>query len=220
MLPRAVLTITPFECDHPIERPASVVAARASLTAYSRLSSGHAKRVAFRWRLPGCPVIPAPHLTPTRVTYYGAYKSNDYSCVTAKSFVDNEIRKSTLSGRVLPIICVTRNSLVYREICQTPLQITRFNDYACVTHNHKGSRTLRQIAAVPIIPVSHVSFRPVIRCSRMAVFRPDKVCALFKRRGSASSAARRAFRPPESVGATEISCITREAVTSARPSAI
>ena len=71
---------------------------------------------------------------------------------------------------------------------------------------------LRQIAAVPIIPVSHVSFRPVIRCSRMAVFRPCKVSALFKRRGSASSAARRAFHPPELVGATGIPCTAREAV--------
>ena len=76
-------------------------------TANSRLSSGHAKRVASRWRLPGCPVIPAPHLTPTPVTYYGSYKCNDYSCVTVNSIVDNEIRKSTLSGRVLPIIPVS-----------------------------------------------------------------------------------------------------------------
>jgi hypothetical protein len=94
--------------------------------------------------------------------------------------------------------CVTRNFLIYKAINQNRLQITNFNDYACVTHNHKGSTTLRKIAAVPIMTVSHVSFRPVIRCSRMAVLRPRKVCARFKRCASASTTARQDFRPPES----------------------
>ncbi len=47
------------------------------------------------------------NLTPTPVAYYGSDKFNDYSCVTFNPFVDKEIRKSTLSGRVLPIISVS-----------------------------------------------------------------------------------------------------------------
>ena len=107
LLSRAVVIVTPFECDHPIERPESVVAARALAHGIIATSGGHAKRVASRPRLPGCPVIAATHLTPTPVAYYGSDKCNDYSCVTFNSFVDNEIRKSTLSGRVLPIMPVS-----------------------------------------------------------------------------------------------------------------
>jgi hypothetical protein len=55
-------------------------------------------------RIPRWPVIAVPHLTPTPVAYYGSEKFNDYSCVTFNSLVDNEIRKSTLSGGVLSII--------------------------------------------------------------------------------------------------------------------
>ena len=82
--------------------------------------------------------MPAPHLTPTPVAYYGSDKCNDYSCVTFNSFVDKEMRKSTLSGRVLPIIPVSH---------VTFWLIGRYVKYLC------GLRILT------IMPVSHIITR-------------------------------------------------------------
>ena len=75
---------------------------------------------------------------------------NDYSCVTFNSFVDNEIRKSTLSGRVLPIIPVSH-----------------------VTSWLTG-RYIKNIFRLPnltIIPASHITTREAQRYGRSPRFR-------------------------------------------------
>ena len=99
---------------------------------------------------PGMSGYTGPHLTPTPVAYYGSEKCNDYSCVTFKSFVDNEIRKSTLPGRVLPIIPVSH--------------VTSWLTRGYI-------KNIFRLPNLTIIPVSHITTREAERYGKSPRFR-------------------------------------------------
>ena len=71
--------------------------------------------------------------------------------------------------------CVTRKSNCYKEIRPGPLPRTGCIDYSCVTRKSNCCKEMNVSGAVPVIPVSHVSFIAPTTYGRMKFSRPTQV---------------------------------------------
>ncbi len=108
----------------------------------------------------------------------------DYTCVTRKSNSCREIlpRPAPRTG-CIDYSCVTRKSNCCKEIRQIPLPRTGCIDYSCVTRKSNCCKEMNVSGAVPVIPVSHVSFIAPMTYAEMKFSRPTQVFALSATRG-------------------------------------